>query len=86
MEQSNNSKRHRSKLSSSSVAIHNGTNRYLDNNNHHQIHMSMPIQPPTSSSRACSAYFITRRNLNDYTIDTLKQTVDSVVSGPKSKG
>lgn len=34
----------------------------------------------------CSAYFLGRIDLNDYAEDTLKDTVDSIVSGPKSKG
>jgi hypothetical protein len=79
MGRSDKSKRHRSNQSLTSLAIENGTNQYLNDNNHH-------IDLPLSSPIQCSAYFISRLNLKDYTTHTLKQTVDSVVSGPESKG
>lgn len=79
MGRSEKSRHHRSNRSLTSLAIENGTNRSLNDNYHHtDLPISSPIQ--------CSAYFISRLNLNDYTIHTLKQTVDSVVSGPESKG
>lgn len=49
-------------------------------NSYHRLHAS------TLVNSTCSAYFITRVDLNDYTLDTLKQIVDRNVSGPKSKG
>jgi hypothetical protein len=63
----------------------NGIQQYPNNYSYHYS----PITPSSSSSSSsvqCSAYFISRVDLSNYTIQTLKQTIDSVVSGPKSKG
>lgn len=49
-------------------------------NSYHQLHLPVP------DDLTCSAYFLTRVDLSDYTVDTLKQIVDRHVSGPKSKG
>ena len=80
---SNHHHHHRSNRSSPAVHNHNGTNQYFDSNNYLQT----PIATPVSlSSIQCSAYFIHRVDLDNYTVFTLKQTVDSIVSGRKSKG
>ncbi len=85
MEPSNHSKHHRSNRSSPALFMHNGTHQQLNNNhNYHQTPIPTPV--PLLSSIQCSAYFISRVDLNNYTLETLKQTVDSVVSGPRSKG
>lgn len=83
MEQTKHSKHHHSKRSSSAVPVYNFNNQYSDDN-YHQSNTSILLSP--FSPIQCSAYFIGRRNLNDYRVQTLKQIVDNVVSGPKSKG
>lgn len=79
MESPNTSKYHRANRSSPA----------LPNNN------VLSQRPPTHTNRQnplpprsiqCSAYFLSRIDLNDYTIETLQQANDTVVSGPKSKG
>jgi hypothetical protein len=76
---SNHHHHHRSHRSSPALPIHNGTNQYLDSHNYLQTPVSL-------SSIQCSAYFIHRVDLDNYTVFTLKQTVDNIVSGRKSKG
>ncbi len=83
MDQPNDSRYHRSNQSSPALVMTNGIQQYPNNYSYHYS----PITPsPSSSSVQCSAYFISRVDLSNYTIQTLKQTIDSVVSGPKSKG
>lgn len=73
MQRSRSSKHHRSKRSPALMPIQNDTNYH-------------PADLLPTSPIECSAYFLSRISLNDYAVDTLKQTVDSIVSGPKSKG
>ena len=76
---------HRSKRSSSALATLNPYLNHHHHHHHHHHHDETDI-PISSSSIQCSAYFISRQNLNDYAVNTLKQTVDRVISGPRSKG
>jgi len=80
MEQSNNSRYYQSNRSSPELAITNGIHQHLNNHSYHYHHI--PLPPLVQ----CSAYFISRVDLSNYTLQTLKQTIDNVVSGPKSKG
>jgi hypothetical protein len=78
MHQSKSSKHHRS---ASANIVGDQSNPYFNNSSYHQTPNST-----LSPSIPCSAYFLHRLDLADYSIYTLEQTVDSVVSGAKSKG
>lgn len=52
----------------------------------HQTNRQNHLPPLSPRLVQCSAYFLSRIDLNNYTIETLQQTIDNVVSGPKSKG
>ncbi|CAF0802291.1 unnamed protein product [Rotaria sp. Silwood1] len=75
---------HRSKRSSPAPIIDDSNDQYLDRNGYHQTSISTSL--PLLSEVQCSAYFIHRLDLDSYAIYTLRQTVDRIVSGPKSKG
>ncbi|CAF0909907.1 unnamed protein product [Rotaria sordida] len=77
---------HRSKRSSPIPINGDNTDQYLYHNGYHQTTIPTPIPLPLSPMIQCSAYFIHRLDLDNYTVNTLRQTVDRIVSGPKSKG
>ncbi|CAF1072350.1 unnamed protein product [Adineta steineri] len=86
MQQSSHSKDHRhhhrsNRSSSSGLPSHNGNNQFQNDNS-----FQRSSSPPSPISIHYSAYFIDRIDLDDYTEHTLKQTVDNVVSGIKTKG
>ncbi|CAF2697048.1 unnamed protein product [Rotaria sp. Silwood2] len=75
---------HRSKGSSPAPIIDAPTNQFSAHNGYHQSSFSNSL--PLSSPIQCSAYFIHRLDLDNYMVHTLRQTVDRIVSGPRSKG
>lgn len=75
---------HQSKRSPPALTIDDNTDQYSNSNGYHHTSISTPSS--VLSPIQCAAYFIHRVDLDDYTAYTLKQTVDNVVSGPKSKG
>lgn len=84
MEQPTTGKYHRSNRSSPALMHPMDISQHT---HHHPPTNRQDHLPPLSPrSTLCSAYFLTRIDLNNYTIQTLQQAVDNVVSGPKSKG
>ncbi|CAF2118768.1 unnamed protein product [Rotaria magnacalcarata] len=79
---------HRSKRSSPALLIDDNTNQHFNSNinNSSYHHAPIPTPLPSSPSIQCSAYFFHRFDLDNYAVFTLRQTVDRVVTGPKSKG
>jgi hypothetical protein len=55
------------------------------NSNHIPNHQT-PIATPLLSINQSSAYFLDRIDLENYTTQTLKQTVENILSKTKSKG
>ncbi|CAF3416862.1 unnamed protein product [Rotaria socialis] len=79
---------HRSRRSSPALFIDDNTNQHFDSNTNNSSyhHAPIPTPLPSSPSIQCSAYFFHRFDLDNYAVYTLRQTVDRVVTGPKSKG
>jgi len=64
----------------SSFSTHRLNNN--DNNNNNPI----PLSTPLLSVNQSSAYFLDRIDLENYATQTLKQTVENILSKTKSKG
>ena len=65
----------------------NNTNTSSSNSNSNTYSTrSNQIATPISSNQQSSAYFLDRIDLENYTSQTLKQTVESILSKTKSKG
>lgn len=73
----------RSKRATPELVNNESPDPYSNQNGYYQIPITTPAPPLPIQ---CSAYFIHRLDLDNYSVYTLRQTVDRVVTGPKSKG
>jgi hypothetical protein len=55
-------------------------------NSNHVSNHTTPISTPLLPINQSSAYFLDRIDLENYTTQTLKQTVETILSKTKSKG